>query len=502
LAWTSVALAALIVMPAVALEPTQRTEEVCAEVEAYSFRMKKAERKQREEEARHEAFSAMAEKIWIDAFDDSPRSSYGDAGERLPVSDTYLPVSRSAFATLRSRYRVNERLAGGRYQSTGDKNGKLVAYCLPPKLYERAREELRADRARVLDSLRLRFAAVEWLIGDGDLETASAELASLRIEVVAEDLELATYHSGTEDRTEALRVWLTEWSEEAPRGPGLVRDLNARAEELIAQGNLVEADRYLTEALEIDWTDDEARSLRARIQEKRNAQTELLLEAEELANEGRFRAAGWKLGEARALDTGDEELIDDTEKTIDGLRAADRTYNPPMKASLFTTMGSLGVDTAAIEERVFEDTGLSVDSSRPLSVGASGSFRVGRQFLVGVSLSWGFSQAKNFSYGGEALTFFDLLQATAGVGYATRRSATRHWSFQASGGLVWERVDVDGLFKNTLDDASAQSAFYARFAAERKNLSLFIQHGIGFDEEVGSLISWSNSFQLGVGVVF
>lgn len=502
MAWVSAALVALAAMPALALETIPETEEVCAEVEAYSFRMKKAERKQREEEARHEAFAAMAEKIWVDAFDARPGADGNGARDGDTVWDTPMPVSKSAFATLRARYGVNDRLAGGRFQSVGDKNGKLVAYCLPPKIYRRARDELRADREQVLDSLRLRFAEVESLILGGDIGAASQALASLRIEVVTEDLELATYHSVPEDRTEAFRVWLTEWNDKAPRGPGLVRDLNARAEELIARGNLIEADRYLSEALEIDRSDEEARLLRARIQEKRNAQTELLLEAEELAGDGRYRAAEWKLDEARALGTGDEELLDDTAKTIDGLHAADRTYNPPMRALMFTSVGSLGVDTSAIEQNVAEDTGLSVDGSRPLSIGGGGNFRIGRRCLVGVSLSWGFSQAKNFSLGGDALTFFDLLQATAGVGYATRRSSKRQFSFQASGGLVWERVDVDGLFKNAAEDASDQTAFYVRFAVERKNLSLFLQHGIGFDEEVGSLISWTNSLQLGVGVVF
>ena len=63
-----------------------------------------------------------------------------------------------------------------------------------------------------------------------------------------------------------------------------------------------------------------------------------------------------------------------------------------------------------IKQRVLEDTGLNVDAAVPVCVGAGGSFRFGRLFLVGFSGSWGFSEAKNFAFGQNTLSLYDLFQ--------------------------------------------------------------------------------------------
>jgi len=414
-------------------EPTRdepRAGEVCTEVQAYSFKIGKAERRQREEEARHEAFTLMAERVWADAFKE----------------DAAPPASSSAFAALLARYQVDEKIEGGRYGAEGDKNARTVEYCLPIKLYQRARESLRAQRAARIDALDLRFFRLEGLIASGEMAAASSELAALRSDVVTELLQFSAYSSEREDRTQAYRAWLMEWGDQVPPGPDLVRDLTDRAQELIEQGALGEADRYVNEALEIDRNDETARRLRYEIQERRNRQAELLAEAEELAREGRYQAAEWKLDEARAQGADDAGLLEATAKAIDGLHAADRVYNPGKRVQVFTTMGSMGADTSRVEERVSQEIGFGVDASTPLSLGAGGSFRVGRKIITGVSASWGFSQATNVTVNGNPLTLFDMLQITAGAGFATRRSADRSFSYQLTGGLVWERVDLDGDF--------------------------------------------------------
>ena len=477
-------------MPALCLQDPTRDEpragEVCTEVEAYSFKIGKAERRQREEEARHDAFTLMAERVWTDAFE-------GEAA---------VPASSSAAAALRARYQVNEKIGGGRYGATGDKKAKTVEYCLPVKLHQRAMESLRTQRAATIDKLDLRFFQLEGRIAAGEMTEASSELAALRSDVITESLQFAAYESEREGRTQAYRAWLMEWGDQVPVGPDLVGELTGRAQQLMEQGALGEADRYVNEALEIDRNDETARQLRYEIQERRNRQTELLAEAEELARDGRYQAAEWKLDEAQALGADDAGLLEATARAIDGLQAADRVYNPGKRVQVFTTMGSMGADTSRIEERVSQEIGFGVDASTPLSLGAGGSFRVGRKIITGVSASWGFSQATNVTVNGNPLTLFDILQVTAGAGYATRRSADRSFSYQLTGGLVWERVDVDGDFAGGREDVEAQGAYYLRFSAERKNLVLFIQHGFGFDDDPDSLVGWSDKFQIGVGGVF
>jgi hypothetical protein len=475
--------------PASALQEPQRDQpragEICTEIEAYSMKTGKAERRKLEEEARHDAFTAMAEKLWVESFPDSA-----------------VPSSRSAFAALRARYEVNAKIEGGRYGAIGDKHARSIEYCLPIKLYERAQQSLRARRASVIDAMNLRFFNLEGQIAAGETEAATRQIATLRADVITESLQFSSYRSERQDREQAYRAWLLEWSEQLPAGPELLRELTDRAQRLMEQGQLGAADRYVNEALEIDRTDAAARELRYEIQERRTRQAEALVAAQELARDGRYEAAEWKLAEARDLGADDAGLLEETQKTIDGLRAADRVFNPPMRAQFFMTMGSLGVDSSRVEDRVQEDTGLDVSASTPMSLGAGGSFRVGRKAITNITASWGFSQATNFTVNGDPLSLFDVFQVTAGAGYATRRSADRSFSFQFTGGVAWERVDVDGNFADQVLDSADQGGYYLRFAAERKNLILFVQHGFGFEDEEGSLVGWSNKFQFGVGGVF
>jgi hypothetical protein len=494
-----------VTLPALALEDSatpEKTDEICEKVEAYSLKLRKAERKQREEEARHEAFSSMAERVWVDAFDERPAMTAFEFEEPSPPKEPGVPASKSAFATLRARYRVNERIAGGRYYSSGTKQQKEVGYCLPKKVYGRVRDDLQAERSAVVESLRTRFEGLETLIELEDLENASREHAALRVDVVTEAVELATFHSQRRDRTRAFHVWLLEWGDLLPKGPELVRDLTARATQLMEQGLLGEADRYVTEALEIDRDDEEARRLRIEIQERRNTQADLAWEAQELAAKGNYRAAERKLDEARAIGANEAELLEDTANAIDSVHAADLAYNPRRRILIFASFGAMGVDTGRIEENVAADTGLYVDAASPLSIGAGANFRVARLFLAGVTGSFGFSEATNFRVGRNAKSLYDLFQLTASAGLATRRGPNRMFSYQVTGGVVWERVDVDGFFVDSLDDAASQTGLFIRFAAERDHLTLFIQQGFGFEDETGSVVSWDNKTQFGIGGVF
>jgi tetratricopeptide (TPR) repeat protein len=484
--WVPVAIFTCAVLPVLALDPAPDQAEVCAEVEAYSYRLAKAERKQREQEARHDARVGMIEQVWNEAFE---RSS-------LPV-----PTSSSERTMLQASYGVAERIAGGRFVRIGNKKMMILAYCLPVPDYEAAREALRAKRATVYESFRHRFAGLESQIELGEMETASREFAALRVDVVTEALSSADYHSELQDRTRTFNVWLLEWGDVVPRDPGLVRELTAHAETLLERGRLDEADRYVNEALEIERT-AETLELRARIQKQRNIQAELALKAEELAEARRYRAAEARLDEAREQGATEAYDLEDTARTIDGLRAADRAHNPPRRVVLFAALGTLGVDSDLIERRVAEDTGLDVSASLPLSIGAGGHFRIGRKLQVGFTGSFGVAQTDQ-SLAGEPLSLYDLYQLTASASYATRRNDRRSISWQFGGGVVWERVDVNKTFTATFDDTSEQTAFFFRFGADWKHLSLYVQHGFGFEDEPGNaLAGWGNNFQLGVGGTF
>jgi len=484
--WVPVAVLTFAVLPVPALDPVAEQAEVCAEVEAYSFRLAKAERKQREQEARHDARAEMIEQVWDEAFD---RTS-------LPV-----PASSGARTMLQASYGVAERIAAGRFVRIGNKKMMTVAYCLPVQDYEAARDALREKRATVYESFRRRFAGLESQIEGGEMAAASRDFAALRVEVVTEALSSADYHSELQNRTRTFNVWLLEWDDLVPRDPGLVRELTAHAEELLEQGRLDEADRYVNEALEIERT-DESLQLRARIQQQRNDQAELALKAEELAESGRYRAAEARLDDARELGTTEAYDLEDAVRTVDGLRAADLAHNPPRRVVMFAAFGTLGVDTGLIERRVAEDTGLDVSGSIPLNLGAGGYFRVGRKLQVGFSGSFGVAQT-DLTLAGEPVNLYEMFQLTAGAGYATRRSDRRSVSYQFGGGVVWERVDVNKVFTATFDDTADQTAFFLRFGADWKHLSVYVQHGFGFEDEPGNaLAGWTNSFQIGIGGTF
>ena len=96
-----------------------------------------------------------------------------------------------------------------------------------------------------------------------------------------------------------------------------------------------------------------------------------------------------------------------------------------------------------------------------------------------------------------------MFQLTAGAAYATRRSDRRSVSYQFGGGLAWEYLNVNKVFTASADDTDNQAGFFLRFGADWKYLSLFVQHGLGFEDDPdGGLAGWGNNFQFGVGGTF
>jgi hypothetical protein len=238
------------------------------------------------------------------------------------------------------------------------------------------------------------------------------------------------------------------------------------------------------------------------VQGLRIKQVTLLNEAEDLASRAWFDAAEHKLDEARAISDDDPQLLEETSRTIGDLRTAHLVHNPTRAVMLFFALGSLGADTNAIEDRVVEEIGLEIEGSNPLSVGGGANFRVGRNLVLGVTGSWGIVEDENFSYAGAPLEIYDFFQLTGGVGLHTRRKSKSQVSFQLSGGVAWESVDVNSLLSETLKTSDSQTAFYLRISVDWKRVLVFVQQGLGFNDSQDSLVGWSNRFQFGTATVF
>jgi tetratricopeptide (TPR) repeat protein len=472
-------------------------DEVCGEAEAYSHKVGKAERKRLEEEAKQDARIALAESLWAGAL----RAAV-DPGASFSEREFQSSAGEKAFPTLRKEYRVLERLDGGVYRARGDRKSKTILYCVSQDGYETARAEIRDERARRTEAIRLRMAALESLVGDDDLDEASRSLTALEIDVVREAMENLPYESTSDGRERPVYVWLLEWADVVPRSPDLPGFLTERARDLLAAGHVEEAERYLAKALEVDRSNDEARRMREEIQDRRNRLADVLGEAEELARAGRITAAEAKLGEAEELGAGDQIALDETTRTVEGLRAEYLSLNPRASGEVFAALGSLGVDTGRIEQAVAEDSGEAVNGSTALSAGFGGKFRMGRYGLAEVTGSFGTSEESYRTDDRNAVELYVLYQVTAGAGFRTRRTTKRSTSYQLLGGLVWESARINEVFRGSLSRSGSQTGFFVGFTAEWKNFAFFVRHGFGFDDREDSLVRWSGQYQFGVAGVF
>jgi len=479
-----VVLAGVVGLPVAPFEP-EPEHQICAEAVAYSSKLTAAERSRREREAKDEALDNLATRVWADALRTIPGA----------------PRSARTDALLRSRYQIKERLSGGTSQMVGDKRQKDAVYCVSTDVYTAVRTRVRRERLEAIDRLQLQFATVDQVIQMDDLDSASKKLTELEIEVMNEALEQSPYESKIDGRKRPFRVWLLEWGEVVPKGAEFVEYMNGQAGALIDLGHLDAADRYLSKAIKVERDNTRARELRFETQELRNRQAELLGDSERLAERGKFAAAERKLDAARGITSDNPLLIEETARTIDCLHAADLQYNPMRRVGFYVGLGSLGVDTGGIADRISAATGGDAKGSAPLSFGVGAQFALNRVLLIGLTGSLGFSQEDALSIGGSPLELYQFYQFTAGFGFRSTRSAKRLVSYQFTAGPAWESVDTNPLFVEETTDS--QLGFYARFSVEFKSTVIFVQHGLGFDESgPDSLIAWANNWQAGVAFAF
>ncbi len=463
---------------------------MCASAPAVSFTLGKTQARKHEEGAKFEALTALGRQVWSDALRSD--SAGGLAG----------PGAERAYAVLRGRYHINDLLAGGHYEFGDDESELSVEYCIPRDVYRSAKTEIQRQRRETVEALRLQFVHLEQLIGEGDYDTASAAMTELDLQVVSEALEQTPYISQSRDRTRSFYVWLLEWSDIVPRGPEFVNVMNDSAEQLIGDGQLESADRYVSEALKADRQDERALELRYLIQDLRAERAALLRQAKDLASRGRFSRAGKKLDEARVLSTDDPLGIEEAAKEIVGFRAQFVEHNPPNNVLLYGGFGTLGVDTTSVERRIAEATGLRVDGSPTLSFGLGGIFGMGRNGMLTVTGSWGLTEDDVNSFGGASVILYETAQLTGGVGYRTLRSEKKNISLQFTAGVAWEWAEADTVTPTFLKDSGSQVAYFIRIGAHFKKTLIFVQHGFGFKDSTGSLIGWDNNFQFGFGGTF
>ncbi len=457
--------------------------EVCERAVAYTFKMGKAERKLREEEAKVDARDDLARRVWDEAF-----RRYG-RGAPKQASDSTIEI-------LLVRYKVRELLAGGAYYFEGDKKNKRVAYCVPRDQYDQVKSHLRAQRDETVREVLDKFGELERLLEEGERETAGEVLTQLEIEVLNEGLEEVQY------RDRSLELWLEDWTDRVEKGGHFVDSMLTRAEDLIEIGRLDEADRYVQAALETDRSSARGRELRNKIQDLRLERADLLDEAEKMASVGRFDDAQKRLERAEKIYSDDPLPLEATIKKIDGLRAAYLQYNPKRTMMIFTALNSLGADTGLVEQRVAEAIGRDVEATVPLNIGFGANFRCGRFMVLSTSLSFGASNDQSLGVGGQQPVLHTLMQLTGGVSYRTVRKPTRKIGFQFGGGVVWEQMDVD-VNINQLKNSDSQFAFFVQAMIEWGQGAFFLRHGLGFNDiPDGALVGWSNKLQIGGAFVF
>jgi len=472
---------------------------VCAEADSYVVTSGKAERKRLREEAKDDARSALARRLLVEAF--GGRST----GALVPGSED-LGSARidagGAFATLRVRYGIDDRIDGGEFEVRGDRDKGEVAYCIPADRYYQARDDVRHERERRIQSMRSRFAQLESLIDGDAVDEASRTLADVEIAVVGEALEDVTYRSDFDGRERPFEVWLLEWGDRIDKGPQFSRHMLERAEELVAQGYLTEADRYLQQSLEVDRENEHALELRRSIHDRRVERAELLNEAAQLARVGRFAAADERLTRARELDAGDPEPLLATMKTVNGLRAEYLQLNPERSIVLATNIGSLGVDPDRITERIEQETGWRLESSPTLSFSVGANLRLSRFVVFTPTLGLGASNIDSSSIGGVGTALYSLLQVSAGIGLRSPRTPKRKYSLYALAGPAWEWGDVAVDVPSTLSGSSTQLGWFVQVGVEWGGGTFYLQQGLGFEDDTDSLIGWDDMVQIGGGFVF
>ena len=495
-----------IVLLAFAVGTNLLLADECAEVTAFSTKTKKAQRERLILEAREQAIQELAKQAWSVAVGSEIERRYrrvtgrsGDPGSQRFIED--IAIQENLFFS----YDVPDLLRDGNHAVNREgKKRATVRYCVSDRVFEEARRHLREKRRQAVENMRERFADIERRIRDRDLGVAARSLATAKIEVQSQVMQYEDYRSRIDNRNQSFYAWLSEWTEEAAAGRDYAAYLTAKANERIDEGHLTQASQYLDQALAADPQLVAAHLKKDEIERIRRDRTRLLRRAVDLAEVGRFSAAKGKVKDAEHLDSDERVSLENTQTTIQGLKAQYRVYNPRASIALYLGVGSLAADTGAIKDRLNMVTTDQVNGSIPISFGLDLNARIGRHFVYSLSGSFGFSSDDSDS-GQTDTEMFDLLQAATGFGVRTVRKEKRKFVFKAIGGIAFEQVSLNIPSGTVFEDSDSQTGAFVRLAMEWPSVMLFVQHGFGFEndeETVDSLIVWSDNLQVGIGFIF
>jgi hypothetical protein len=483
---------AVILVAAVTV--TWAGDEVCSRsVIVWDHKVRKAERVGLKVSARAEALADLARQAWgVTLYTTSSQRVAritGDSNNGFSEDEIHWRFDRSLFES-------NEDLYGGRYVYTGDKKFTEVRYCVTREKFERARRRIEQRRAERITSLHARFAELETMIESGDVQAAGRIFPGLKRDV---DLAIAgseTYRSLRTGKSHSFAWWIDTWSSEVRSARSYSLYCAVTARNMIESGHLGQASNHLDEALAADARNVLALQLEQEVAGLRIQRLQLFDKAEQAAAVGRATASRRSLARAEDIDADDDISLERSRMRVDALLTQYSSFNPRWRVGVGLAWGSMAVDADEVATAIAltKSSGPRTEIETPLMVDFEVRARLGRLAQTWVSAGLGRSQMSSGAY---TLPFLDLRTFQAGLGMRTPRNKQRPFSFQLGGGLAYESVTLQG----PSETSAARTAPFVRAAIEGRRLMLFVQQGLGFENDQGETpnpIAWHDGLQVGL----
>lgn len=404
----------------------------------------------------------------------------------------------------RKYYGVNDLLHGGTYHSDGDNIRLSIWYCLPAERFDKAREELRRERAEDVGRIRGRLGELEMRVTRDELAWATEEMSSLLGEIQSRVMETEIYTSPLTGEEKSFRGWLAQWRAEVQRRSDYAMQLIEEASRKVKEGHLSIADGLLDEAVEADPTNPRARQVRLQIEDRRTERSRLLKEALDKAAVGKFSAAKKDLERAEQIDADDPARLHAATRAVESRKTEYLYNNPRVRGDFYLALGGLGADVGGASEAYETATAGITYPNILTTLGLSCRVRLGRYGLFVGSGGYGFSNFTGNAAASGSDGFYHYAEVLAGLGIRTIRTESRPVSFVALGGVTQEYVSID-VNAPGLESSDSRAGTFARLAVEWKVFTLYVQQAFGFTDPgdpEDSLVRWHNGTQFGMAIIF
>jgi hypothetical protein len=404
----------------------------------------------------------------------------------------------------REYYSVNDLLHGGTYKSDGDNHTLTVWYCLAADRFAAARAELRRERDADVARMRARLGALEQGLARDELDWAAQEMSALLGEMTSRVMETETYTSPLTGEEKTFRGWLAQWRSETQRGTDYAMQIVEEAARKVKDGHLTAAEGLLDDAVRADPTNPRVRQIRLHIEDLRAQRAALLKGAADKAAVGKIAGARSDLDAAGRIDVDDPKPLGAAGLVIESKSREFQSYNPRVTGAFYLSFWGLGADVDGSAVAYESATNNSANPDPLLTLGLSCRVRLGRYGLFVGSGGYGFSKFRADSGGSNGDGDYKYDEVLAGFGVRTIRTARRHASFVALGGVTHEHASMDASVPG-LESSDSRNGGFASLAVEWRRLSIYVQQGFGFDDEGGSgrsLVKWHDGTQLGLAFIF